>query len=227
MIKILIACDNDNTLFSKLNKMDQIEIIKLDKNIKIIIEDYKKNNPPDMLILDKNILTDKKIVKKIYQLSSNKNLIISVTNSRTYLCFDKFSLLLDLIKILENLTDTTLENSIYDMLWHLRFNLYSKGTIYLKDAIIIAYYNNILLYDTNKLIKQVAQKYNLDEKNIRNNIDNSLNRAFTYENLKYDIEFFKGYYDGRKISLKYFISLAVHYIQFNSNSNFSNILFTL
>lgn len=33
MIKILIACDNDNTLFSKLNKMDQIEIIKLDKNI--------------------------------------------------------------------------------------------------------------------------------------------------------------------------------------------------
>ena len=31
MIKILIACDN--TLFSKLNKMDQIEIIKLDKNI--------------------------------------------------------------------------------------------------------------------------------------------------------------------------------------------------
>ena len=107
-----------------------------------------------------------KIVKKIYQLSSNKNLIISVTNSRTYLCFDKFSLLLDLIKILENLTDTTLENSIYDMLWHLRFNLYSKGTIYLKDAIIIAYYNNILLYDTNKLIKQVAQKYNLDEKNI-------------------------------------------------------------
>ena len=132
-----------------------------------------------------------------------------------------------MIKILENLTDTTLENSIYDMLWHLRFNLYSKGTIYLKDAIIIAYYNNILLYDTNKLIKQVAQKYNLDEKNIRNNIDNSLNRAFTYENLKYDIEFFKGYYDGRKISLKYFISLAVHYIQFNSNSNFSNILFTL
>ena len=113
------------------------------------------------------------------------------------------------------------------MLWHLRFNLYSKGTIYLKDAIIIAYYNNILLYDTNQLIKQVAQKYNLDEKNIRNNIDNSLNRAFTYENLKYDIEFFKGYYDGRKISLKYFISLAVHYIQFNSNSNFSNILFTL
>ena len=60
MIKILIACDNDNTLFSKLNKMNQIEIIKLDKNIKIIIEDCKKNNPPDMLILDKNILTTKK-----------------------------------------------------------------------------------------------------------------------------------------------------------------------
>ena len=25
MIKILIACDNDNTLFSKLNKMNQID----------------------------------------------------------------------------------------------------------------------------------------------------------------------------------------------------------
>ena len=223
MIKILIACDNDNTLFSKLNKMNQIEIIKLDKNIKIIIEDCKKNNPPDMLILDKNILTDKKIVKKIYQLSSNKNLIISVTNSRTYLCFDKFSLLLDLIKILENFTDATLENSIYDMLWHLRFNLYSKGTIYLKDAIIIAYYNRQLLLDTKKLINEVAQKHNSNSKNIRNNIDNALNLAFKYENLQYDIDFFNGYYDGRKISLKYFISLAVHYLESTLAKKSSNI----
>ena len=29
MIKIIIACDNDNILFSKLNNMDQIEIIKV------------------------------------------------------------------------------------------------------------------------------------------------------------------------------------------------------
>ena len=128
-----------------------------------------------------------------------------------------------MIKILEDFTDVSLENAIHDMLWKLHFNLYSKGTIYLKEAIIVAYYNRQLLLDTKKLINEIAQKHNSNSKNIRNNIDNALNLAFKYENLQYDIDFFNGYYDGRKISLKYFISLAVHYIESTISKKNSNI----
>lgn len=224
MIKIIIACDNDKILLSKFKNIAQIELINVEINVEKIIKSFKQNSP-DMLILDfdKKVSTKEKIIEKISKLSLNKKLIISATNSRTYLCFDQTYLLLKLIKVLENFTDSSLENSVYDMLWKLHFNLYSKGTIYLKEAIIIASYNHSLLFDTNKLIKQVAQKHNTFPKNIRNNIDNSLNLAFKYENLQYDIDFFKGYYDGRKISLKYFISLSVHYIESLLDENFSKI----
>lgn len=225
MMKILIACDNDSVLLSKLNNMAQLELLKVEINVKSIINDLKINFP-DVLILDndKNVLSNEKIMKKIFALGLNKKLIISATNSRTYVCFDKTDLLLDLIKILEDFNDNTLESIIYDMLWRLRFNLYSKGTIYLTDAIILAYYNNSLLYDTNELIRQVAQKYDSESKNIRNNIDNALNLAFKYDNLQYDIDFFNGYYDGRKISLKYFITLAVHYIESSIDINPTKLL---
>ena len=108
------------------------------------------------------------------------------------------------------------------MLWLLRFNLYSKGTVYLSEAIALAYYENSYLYDTNELLQKIAKLHNLDEKNIRNNIDNALSLAFKDENLKYDIDFFNGYYDGRKVSLKYFITLAVHYISIKLNNEFSD-----
>lgn len=224
MIKVIIACDNDKILLSKLKNIAQIELIYVKINVEKIIKSFKQNSP-DMLILDfdKKLLTKEKIIEKISKLSLNKKLIISVTNSRTYLCFDQTYLLLKLIKILEDFTDVSLENAIHDMLWKLHFNLYSKGSIYLKEAIIVAYYNRQLLLDTKKLINEVAQKHNSNSKNIRNNIDNALNLAFKYENLQYDIDFFNGYYDGRKISLKYFISLAVHYLESTLAKKSSNI----
>lgn len=225
MIKIIIACDNDSILLNKLTNITTIELKHILIKENIIIETYR-NTLPDMLILEfKNETHKKKIMKKISKLNFNKHLIISATNLRTYLCFNQLNTLVDLIKNFENLDDISkLEKNILDMLWKLRFNLYSKGTNYIKDAIILAYFNNSLLYDSNKLMKEIANLYNLDEKNVRNNMDNALNLAFNYENLQYDIQFFKGYYDGRKVSLKYFIVLAVHYINIEMNSNFPKIL---
>lgn len=124
--------------------------------------------------------------------------------------------MLDLVKSIENfdeISDSKLKDLIYDMLWKLHFNMYLKGVIYLTDAIMLAYKDNSLLYDTNELMSKTAKLHDLDEKNIRNNIDNALNLAFKFDNVNFDIDFFDGYYDGRKISLKYFISLSVHYLE--------------
>ena len=59
MIKVIIACDNDTILLSKLKNIAQIELIYVKINVEKIIKSFKQNSP-DMLILD----FDKKILKK-------------------------------------------------------------------------------------------------------------------------------------------------------------------
>lgn len=217
MTKILIACDND-ILLDKLKKHAELELINIPKNQNIITTCLEQL--PDMLIIDakSNHSRFLKKLEKKYK-KNNKNIITIDTQSQIYVCFNKFDILLDLIKVLEDFNDS-IKNILDDMLWNLHFNLYSKGTTYLKTAILLAYQDNSLLFDTNKLIKNTAKLYNLNEKNVRNNIDNALNLAFKLDDIKYDIDFFNGIYDGRKISLKYFISLSVHYIDKNVEPDF-------
>lgn len=234
MIKILIAGYDDN-LLKKLNST-QIVVTNVETNAKKIIESCK-NNRPDIVILNFNNnykLIYKKIVEKIYDIHFNKCISITATSERVYLCFDKIYLLFEILKYLEGplieKENTILDENISDMLWKLRFNLYSKGTMYLTKAIQLAYYDSSLLFDTNRLVSQISQIYSEDERNIRNNIDNALNIAFKDENLQYDIDFFNGYYDGRKISLKYFMVLAVHYMNLKMNSesdDISDLLLTI
>lgn len=218
MIKIIIACDDNDVLLNKLMNTTKLELIHVQKNKNIIIKCLEQL--PDMLIIDAKLKHAKfiKTLEKIYR-KNNKNIIITVTKNQIYVCFDKFDILLDLIKVLEDFNDS-IKAILDDMLWKLHFNLYSKGTTYLRTAILLAYQDNSLLFDTNKLIKNTANLYNLNEKNVRNNIDNALNLAFKLDDIKYNIDFFNGFYDGRKISLKYFISLSVHYIDKNVKIDF-------
>ena len=215
MIKILVACDNDN-LFNELNNTI-FKVTNVKTNEKNIVQ-ICKNLSPDMLIIDFNNNPVKyfKIIEKLKGLNINKYIIISETQKRVYICFKQPYICFRLIRHIESFNDSTeknmLEKIVIDMLSNLHFNLYSKGTWYLKDCIYLAYYNKTLLFDTNSLISQVATLHNENNKNIRNNIDNALNLAFDYENLQYDIDFFNGLYDGRKISLKYFMILAIKYI---------------
>lgn len=106
-----------------------------------------------------------------------------------------------------------LRKYIDNLFWRLRFNEFTKGTAYFKTAICLAYINDSFLYDNKKLIKRLACFYRTNSKNIRNSIDNTLKSAFKYENLKYDIDFFEGYYDGRKVSFKYFLFFIIEYIE--------------
>lgn len=119
----------------------------------------------------------------------------------------------------KKLYDSDLDQYIDNVLWKLRFNPYTKGTLYLKIAILLCFIDNELLYNNQFLIYILSVEYNTSEKNIRNCIDNSLTSAFKYEYLDFDIKFFNGYYDGRKISLKYFILLIYKFITESKNIN--------
>ena len=116
---------------------------------------------------------------------------------------------------INNIEIEKLEKIIDKLLWELRFITYTKGVLYLKMALCLVYINESFLFDYKKLIKEISSFYKTHPKTLRNNIDNALNSAFTYENLQYDIDFFDGYYDGRRVNLKYFFSLAIYYINKN------------
>ena len=107
-----------------------------------------------------------------------------------------------------------LEKTIDNILWKLGFTSYFKGTIYLKDAILLAYNDHNLLKDSNLLIKKVAEKNGvLNDKVVRSNIDRSLNHMLDYTDKEIIYNIFQSDYDGRKISLKYFVDLCVHYLE--------------
>lgn len=110
MIKIIIAGNNDSFFNNLKNK--KIQLINIPANIDRIIESCT-NNLPDMLILNfaKEELYKLKIIEKLYELNLNKYIIISATNLRTYLCFDKIYLLFDIIKNFEDFETSPLDNN--------------------------------------------------------------------------------------------------------------------
>jgi len=212
----------------KLRNNKQIGLVNVKTNVKEIIENCEKYSP-ELLILDFNENVENKeiIIKEIYELYLNKCIIVPKTDSKIYFCFDKVHFLLNFIEELENYQESEtlkLEKAICDMLWKLRFNMYTRSAIYLKNAILLAFQDNELLLDTNELIHRLSILHNMDERSMRNDIDNAIKSAFRNENLEYYKEFFDGIYDGRTVSIKYFISLSVYYLDVKLDNKYAKIL---
>ena len=233
-IRVIIANDND-VLYNSLSNISmqyesKIEVINVptDKLDSFICQIKHKEN---LIVLDSNssIIFYENILKNAFDLVSRKNIIILVIDSKSITntinhekthCFFKtrhidFSLL-DTIKIItDSIRDTLeVERQIDQIIWDLNFTPHLKGTKYIKDAINFAYENNSLREDTNALVIKVAEKHGIsNEKVVRSAMDKSLNNMldFTDESIIYKI--FENDYDGRKISLKYFIDLSVRYLE--------------
>lgn len=91
----------------------------------------------------------------------------------------------------------------------LGFNIASKGTNFIIDAILYLYNNNIDSFDMNTLYKMLSKKYKREIKNIQNNINNSMRtmRRFTNKSV---LKIFFPNYDSRSPYAKYIIALSVH-----------------
>ncbi len=91
----------------------------------------------------------------------------------------------------------------------LGFNITSKGTNFIIDAILYLYSNNIDAFDMKMLYEMLSKKYKREVKNIQTNINNSMRtmRRFSKKNVLYKIF---PEYDGRKPNAKYIIALSVH-----------------
>lgn len=236
MIKVIIANNND-ILYNSLSKAvlqyeGKIEIINVPTDeLKDLI--YRIKPKENLIILDScsSVSFCNNMLKYIVNRMDKTNVIILVMNSKTanniisqqeiphHLFFRKertnFSTL-DVINIVANSIKDTLEieKRIDDILWKLGFTTYFKGSMYLKDTILLAYNDNNLLQDMNTLVKKVAEKYNIENaKVVRSAMDKSLNNVLNFIDNSNIYNVFGDYYDGRKISVKYLIDLCIRYLE--------------
>ncbi len=232
MIKVIIANDNDilyNSLsnFSLQNELN-IEIKNVAKNeLRNIIHKIKTKD--NVIILDsatsvtflQNVM--KNATLKIDTRKLNIIILVIDSNSQQYINQEhhyffkktKTATLFDVVDLVSNsLKDSLeLEKNLDDILWKLGFTTYFKGTIYLKDAILFVYEDRALLYDMGKLMNKISKKnHNKNQSVIRSDIDKALNHMLNYTDSNVISEIFEDY-DGRKISLKYFIDLVVRYLE--------------
>lgn len=233
-LKVIIANDND-ILYNSLSDIALqnekiIEIIRVPttKLNSLIWQIKAKEN---LIILDAHtsVTFCTNILKNAINRSSKMNIIIlvidsnSITNvinrERHHLFFKSKHLdfpLLDVISLVsDSLKDTLeIEKNVDNILWKMGFNTYLKGTTYLKDAILLAYANKKLLLDIQALIKKVAEKNEiLNDKVVRSDIDKLLNNVLDLLDIKTIYDIFGNDYDGRKISLRYFIDLCIRYLE--------------
>lgn len=79
---------------------------------------------------------------------------------------------------------------------------------------MLAYYDKNLLQDMNALVIKVSEKNEvMNYRIVRSAMDKSLNTMLDNTNINVFYSIFEDDYDGRKISLKYFIDLCIRYLE--------------
>lgn len=235
MIKVIITNNNDvlykslyniflqNELNIEIQKVPQSSLNKLLSTFKrketiIILEsDYSSTFCINIL---KNVIIQDNIRKMniiILVIDSNSTFNIRKNKKLPFLNLNTINAsLIDIIDLVSNSLKNSIniEKTIDDVFWRLGFTNYFKGSIYLKDAILLAYSEKKLLLDTNILVKMVSEKNNVkNQKIVRSAMDKSLNSMLNFIDTEILYNIFGEDYDGRKISLKYFIDLCIRYLE--------------
>ena len=233
MIKVILTKNND-ILYNSLSEIalkyeGKIELINVptDKLTKTICHIKTKEN---VIILDSNtsVTFCKNVLKNAVEISRTNIIILVIDSSnisniinheKHHSFFHKRTSKSSVINIINlisaSLKDTLeIEKNIDSILWKIGLTSSFKGTTYIRDAISFAYSDKKILYDTKTLVKKVAEKNNIsNDALVRSDMDKALNNVldFVDQHIIYDI--FGADYDGRKISLRYFIDLCVRYLK--------------
>lgn len=230
MIRVMIAEDSleNNIRYCKfLTKEKNIEIISRTVDFNSTLSDYFRLKP-DVLIISFRVINDNKL-RLIEYLSLDiqerkKCNIIIISNNFTFnsnaFCMAKiyrilpennFHEVITTIKEIYSPVKNDLTRSqIKTLLLSLKFNLYSKGTHYIIDAIQIAYKNPNLLYNITNLYEKVAHIYNIDSEKVQRSIRNSIDVMNSHiPNDK--LQSFFHVYEKDIVPPKYFFTIVIEY----------------
>lgn len=211
-----------------LTKDKNINIISKTRDGESTVEMYQALKP-DVLLLDLDMpkLNGLEVINQISKDSDEKNkcniIVISgnvelmhrlYNTAKVYRIMPKPTNLdevLSLIKDISNAPRELDQIKLKSLLLELKFNLYSKGTLFLIDAINIAYNNPVLLCKIEDLYNRVAIKNNVSvnkvQRSIRSSID-VMNNHISHELLR---SFFH-IYNNDIIAPKYFFTIIIEYL---------------
>jgi DNA-binding response OmpR family regulator len=226
----MVAEDNieQNSACCKfLTKDKDIKIVSRTLDGKSTIKEYLLKKP-DVLLLDLNlpVLNGLDVIENlsldinerkkcnIIIITGNASLRLNISNtSKVYKIITKpynYNELLSTIKEIGSTLEELTRKEIKDLLYELKFNMYSKGSRYIADAIELAYKDIDLLSNVTELYKRVAainnEKMNKIQRSIRSSID-VMNNHISKEQLR---SFFH-IYDNDIITPKYFFTRVVDY----------------
>lgn len=231
MVQVMIAEDNIelSSMYCRfLTKDKNINIISKTRDGESTVEMYQALKP-DVLLLDLDMpkLNGLEVINRISKDSDEKNkcniIVISgnvelmhrlFNTAKVYRIMPKPTNLdevLSLIKDISNAPKELDQIKLKSLLLELKFNLYSKGTLFLIDAINIAYNNPVLLCKIEDLYNRVSIKNNVSvnkvQRSIRSSID-VMNNHISHELLR---SFFH-IYNNDIIAPKYFFTIIIEYL---------------
>lgn len=233
-IKVIIANNND-ILYNSLSNIAlqneaKIEIINVPPDeVSLLFHQIKSKE--NLIVLDSatSVTFCNNILKHAINRIGKRNIIILVIDSKHitniinhekqhwsfYERQPDFSFLDAIYLIADTLKDTLeIERNIDNIFWKIGLTSYFKGTIYLKEAVLLSFSDKSLLYDINELMLKIAEIHEVENhKIVRSAIDKSLNTMLDNTNINIIYEIFGENYDGRKISLKYFIDLCIRFLE--------------
>lgn len=232
MITVMVAEDSldQNAMYCKfLAKDKDIEIISRTTDGMSTLKEYQSNKP-DVLLLDlgmpilngleviDNLSIDLNERKKcnIIILTGNNSLRYKITNtSKVYKVISKpcnFDEVISAIKEIGSLSKNLSEKEVKNLLQKFGLNIYSKGSRYILNAILLAYDNIDFLSNISELYKIIAYMNNEKtakvQRSIRSSVD-IINSRIPQELLR---SFFH-IYDKNLITPKYFFTVVVDYFK--------------
>ena len=232
MIRVMIAEDNQELCSGYRNfltKDKEINVVSCTLDGASTLDAYIQIKP-DVLLLDLDLpgINGIELINELTNIPKEKdkcNIIVTtgssilrnelLNTSKLYKILLKpfhFQELLDTIKQVHIYNQEDLNQEyLNSLLLKLSFNLYSKGTKYLIDSIVLANSNPNLLYNITNLYSLVASQNHTSENIIKWSITNSLSSMNRYVDKKLLYSIFYEY-DGRNLTPKYFISLLLRYI---------------
>lgn len=231
MVQVMIAEDNielSSMYCSFLTKDKNINIISKTRDGEKTVELYQALKP-DVLLLDLDIpkLNGLEVINQISKDSEEKNKcnIIVITGNldlmhklyntaKVYRIMPKPTNLDEVLSLIKDISNTPKELDqikLKSLLLELKFNLYSRGTLFLIDAINIAYNNPTVLCKIENLYYEVSEKNNISVNKIQRSIRSSIDVMNNHISPELLHSFFY-IYNNDIIAPKYFFTIIIEYL---------------
>ncbi|MDO5555579.1 MAG: response regulator [Clostridia bacterium] len=233
MVNIMIADDNiefAHLLANMLTKEEDFRVVNISNNGFEAIISYTELKP-DVLLLDLAMpgYDGLEVLRVLSEKKENDTNIIVMSGDMKYRAAITYASKIKYIfqkpfdnkVIIEKIrefkkspyTDEDVNKEIYNLLQDLNFNMYSKGTLLLIDAIKTAHKTPSYAFKTEELMKSVAKSNNTNKFiSIRSTIDKSINAMYEKQsNLDLICKVFPEFY-GYKPTVKSLITNTINYL---------------